>query len=249
MSPKHRSPRGFTLIELLVVIAIIAILAAILFPVFAKAREKARQASCQSNLKQIALAADMYKSDYDQVLLRNACNSYQSGVPYGCGMTTNASANGEYLWMHMTCAYTKNLDLYKCQSSRGNAGSFAGWDGRYTGDVSYAYNWQYLSGQPEANIANVAETILFVDSDYYVATWVGGARSATTCPAVSFYWERLMNASVPGRFENPPGTPSCSGFDSPERHSGMLNVAYVDGHVKAGKPSDFAMSITLWDRT
>jgi len=57
--------RGFTLIELLVVIAIIAILAAILFPVFARAREKARQASCSSNLKQIALAAIMYASDYD----------------------------------------------------------------------------------------------------------------------------------------------------------------------------------------
>ena len=57
--------KGFTLIELLVVIAIIAILAAILFPVFARAREKARQASCQSNLKQIGLAAAMYMSDYD----------------------------------------------------------------------------------------------------------------------------------------------------------------------------------------
>jgi len=58
--------KGFTLIELLVVIAIIAILAAILFPVFAKAREKARQASCQSNLKQITLAFLMYASDYDE---------------------------------------------------------------------------------------------------------------------------------------------------------------------------------------
>lgn len=58
--------RGFTLIELLVVIAIIAILAAILFPVFARAREKARQTSCLSNMKQIALATDMYCQDYDE---------------------------------------------------------------------------------------------------------------------------------------------------------------------------------------
>ncbi|MCX7597678.1 MAG: DUF1559 domain-containing protein, partial [Armatimonadetes bacterium] len=60
--------KGFTLIELLVVIAIIAILAAILFPVFARAREKARQASCTSNLKQIAMAHLMYAQDYDEML-------------------------------------------------------------------------------------------------------------------------------------------------------------------------------------
>src|SRR5687768_4108149 len=61
-----RRPRAFTLIELLVVIAIIAILAAILFPVFARAREKARQSTCLSNLKQQALALNMYADDYDE---------------------------------------------------------------------------------------------------------------------------------------------------------------------------------------
>ncbi len=60
--------RAFTLIELLVVIAIIAILAAILFPVFAKAREKARQSSCQSNVKQLGLAFMQYTQDYDEKL-------------------------------------------------------------------------------------------------------------------------------------------------------------------------------------
>ena len=63
----RRAKRGFTLIELLVVIAIIAILAAILFPVFARAREKARQTACLSNLKQIGLGSVMYASDYDEV--------------------------------------------------------------------------------------------------------------------------------------------------------------------------------------
>jgi len=68
--------RGFTLIELLVVIAIIAILAAILFPVFARAREKARQSSCLSNVKQLDLAVQMYIQDYDEML------------PYGQGGLT-----------------------------------------------------------------------------------------------------------------------------------------------------------------
>lgn len=66
--------RGFTLIELLVVIAIIAILAAILFPVFARAREKARQASCQSNIKQIVLGAIMYTQDYDDSVPPHGCH-------------------------------------------------------------------------------------------------------------------------------------------------------------------------------
>src|SRR5476651_1826255 len=67
----HRSKAGFTLIELLVVIAIIAILAAILFPVFARARENARRASCQSNLKQIGLGFAQYIQDYDELYPRN----------------------------------------------------------------------------------------------------------------------------------------------------------------------------------
>ncbi|UCH34100.1 MAG: prepilin-type N-terminal cleavage/methylation domain-containing protein, partial [Armatimonadota bacterium] len=77
-----RKNRGFTLIELLVVIAIIAILAAILFPVFARAREAARKATCLSNLKQIALAAIMYAQDYDEVLpAANASGAKGSSHP------------------------------------------------------------------------------------------------------------------------------------------------------------------------
>ncbi len=72
MVPRLRA-KGFTLIELLVVIAIIAILAAILFPVFARAREKARQASCLSNVKQFALAILMYTQDYDETLPMGSC--------------------------------------------------------------------------------------------------------------------------------------------------------------------------------
>ena len=92
---------GFTLIELLVVIAIIAILAAILFPVFARAREKARQASCQSNLKQLTLAALMYTQDYDERF-----------VPWATG-----SAVGTIWWAQTIEPYCKNRQLFGCPSA------------------------------------------------------------------------------------------------------------------------------------
>jgi prepilin-type N-terminal cleavage/methylation domain-containing protein/prepilin-type processing-associated H-X9-DG protein len=96
----HSSRRGFTLIELLVVIAIIAILAAILFPVFAQAREKARQASCLSNLKQYSAATLMYTQDYDEVFPRN---SYLQGTCVGT----------YYLAVD---SYVKNQQISQCPS-------------------------------------------------------------------------------------------------------------------------------------
>jgi len=87
-----RPVRGFTLIELLVVIAIIAILAAILFPVFAKAREKARQTSCVSNLKQIALAMIQYAQDYDDIgPPAKTCLSFRLRNCCACNTTENST--------------------------------------------------------------------------------------------------------------------------------------------------------------
>jgi len=94
--------RGFTLIELLVVIAIIAILAAILFPVFARAREKARQASCQSNVRQGGLALLMYIQDTDEVFPRHC-----DGVSNSC-------------WARKLTPYTKNDQIAVCPSWRGS---------------------------------------------------------------------------------------------------------------------------------
>ena len=98
--------RGFTLIELLVVIAIIAILAAILFPVFAQAREKARGAACLSNVKQLGLALQMYAQDYDETLPNHAQDTDKFLAP-------NAPAN----WAKGLQAYAKNTQIFSCPSA------------------------------------------------------------------------------------------------------------------------------------
>ena len=103
-SDRSQRASAFTLIELLVVIAIIAILAAILFPVFARARENARRASCQSNLKQIGLAFEQYKNDYDQIW--PAADTY---------------VNKQYIaWPTMIQPYIKSSQVFVCPSGAGS---------------------------------------------------------------------------------------------------------------------------------
>ena len=102
--------RAFTLIELLVVIAIIAILAAILFPVFARAREKARTASCQSAVKQVGQAAVMYASDYDE--------------RWAAHFVYDTDAGGTRIrlrwWQDNVQPYTKNYQVFQCPSAAPN---------------------------------------------------------------------------------------------------------------------------------
>ncbi len=142
--------RGFTLIELLVVIAIIAILAAILFPVFARAREKARQSSCLSNLKQIALGTLMYVQDYDEVL-----PSY-GGSP----MVTPQTRIQPYL---------KNLQIWVCPSSSGLFAIY--WDGTpawpptvFGPQGSYGWSNRSINGVKMAQLQTPAESSMWADS-------------------------------------------------------------------------------------
>ncbi len=124
----RRPHSGFTLIELLVVIAIIGILAAILFPVFARARENARRSSCQSNLKQIALGIMQYTQDYDEKfpLVWNTLSS-TTIRPFG--------------WVDIIESYTKSNQIFKCPSTTSATSS----DPTAAGYTSYSYNMMLAS--------------------------------------------------------------------------------------------------------
>ena len=199
---------GFTLIELLVVIAIIAILAAILFPVFAKAREKARTTSCLSNLKQMSTACLMYTQDYDE----NYWNYYYVGP---------------ILWQSNISPYLKNTQVLICPSTANNTNgglgdamtqySFNGFPGSYTWNGIF-YGTGNLNPPPDAAIASKvapAQTYLFGDG-IWVDTW----PSPTT------------EAFPPAGWSASTGANTGMGRICIDRHLGGVNVAFCDGHVK-----------------
>ena len=165
----HRR-NGFTLIELLVVIAIIAILAAILFPVFARAREKARQTSCLSNIKQISLGILMYAQDYDEKFQ----NLGMCGAPAGAPQK----------WWDCTLPYTKNNQIYLCPS----ASSVDGGTSLVPTGCNYGFNiWAYraLGWYAVVQVPAPSSTIMIGDRDLGCARLLSSRCVVAGCACYS----------------------------------------------------------------
>jgi prepilin-type N-terminal cleavage/methylation domain-containing protein/prepilin-type processing-associated H-X9-DG protein len=234
---------GFTLIELLVVIAIIAIIAAILFPVFAQAREKSRSAVCTSNMKQILVAARMYSQDYDGHLM-------PAWMP-------NVQPNGDprNYWMHLVYSYTRNYDFSDCPSAEGTIAADA--PARpdrtdRTGQVGIGHVHDQLGWGSSVNEASVefpAELIQFADAAAIfdgADPWTGGrtaydkwaANPDNPRPASGIWPAGTLRSPLQYINKQPQGG-NWSMLVPIARHNGMCNVGFVDGHVRAMRPSTF----------
>lgn len=196
--------RGFTLIELLVVIAIIAILAAILFPVFAKAREKARQTSCLNNVKQIGTAFRMYVQDYDESWPLNAYTLPAAGA----GTTSNGTTE---LWFHTLLPYVKNTQVFQCPSANTWVAMPPGTGGRPAYSSASGYGW------PAWHVGTTQYTLLHGVSDSQILDQVN-----TLCLADSYGYYRVTGQQD--------GLYNEQKLDA--RHNDGVNCGFCDGHSK-----------------
>ncbi len=249
---------GFTLIELLVVIAIIAILAAILFPVFAQAREKARQTSCLSNMKELALANIMYVQDYDE----GFCNEGSPDATNGYGWQDT--------WLVETQPYIKNYGIMHCPSDSHLTPDWSGPSFSYPANGNFCWNngWKlcgiinpartwcddWKTAVSDASINFPAETILFSERRTMGPnSWMGpvGTIQGAFSP-----WATVIigddgvdhGNQLPGQQGGAVNGVYTTGVDGtwmpadPKStgtvglHSNMGNFAFADGHVKAMPP-------------
>ncbi|MHB9036720.1 MAG: type II secretion system protein [Armatimonadota bacterium] len=219
-----RKKSGFTLIELLVVIAIIAILAAILFPVFARAREAARKSNCQNNLKSCATALTLYMNDYDSALPSSAIHSQsatQNDAQYVYFGTTlgvvpperETTATKIGTWPQVLYGHMKNKDIMFCPSDSVDKDTL---DATYTAKVSYW--WKYAA-------------------DYAWFPANGGAKKegsfAYNSDQIIFYEHKGFH----------------SGGEELKNNDTQINVAFMDTHVKTLTLKNSSLSGAAWDGT
>ncbi len=222
----HKITKAFTLIELLVVIAIIAILAAILFPVFARARENARRSSCQSNLKQIGLGLVQYVQDYDELYPLTFHNNNGS---------TNGfqDAQNERGWAYNIQPYLKSVQVYQCPSDSApqvNYSLITDTNGHQNqGYTDYAYNrslGNVVGGAGSTPATVNLSQLTFVSNTVAIVEIPGdaGATSgATVCGGPGGGCAGTAGLAL-GR--------TTGGIGSLQRHLEGSNVAFADGHVK-----------------
>lgn len=217
---KRPLQRGFTLIELLVVIAIIALLAAILFPVFARARENARKSSCQNNLKQIGIGIAQYVQDYDETfpLARGSANIGDNEALIGA------------TWHMVTFPYTKSLQIYNCPSASNPTVTMGCFGGTECGSSS---NAQFYRKVPWSYVA-----CCVVNTGEY-----GGnppIRSNTTTPTniadISKSAQVILVGETNNRGRRDPEYWNNDPDMSVRNHLGQTNFLFADGHVKSMKP-------------
>jgi len=254
----RNASRGFTLIELLVVIAIIAILAAILFPVFAQARESARKTSCLSNNKQLGLGIMMYVQDYDEMY---PCNNWDTPP---LGITDTDSRDPKYpctfAWMFHVMPYMKNRQILVCPSDPNPKSPFTGYDKANPAScddhwgiptpISYVAN-PYLIGyggtsnpgcegytiadwgfEPTgmAAVPTPASTYMLGDSGRE-----NGMESTWINNVKAANYTRVYNVTAPANGQLADGTdPWKSRLKEASiyRHQMGTNIVYGDGHAK-----------------
>ena len=246
-----RRSRGFTLIELLVVIAIIAILAAILFPVFARAREAARKATCISNVKQLVLACIMYAQDYDEVLpaanaddndgCAHAVNPADTNLGFDALETKYASTlDARHMWQlaDLVLPYVKSIDIFNCPTltrrdadykiamiTMPDTDPFIPGVRKTTSSGSYVYMCLHHPLGPATSDGGAPD-------DYGVglfALWDVASILLGYFPNDADPQERFACSNAVGLFDNPVWKPvlACDSFGVHDGYS----TDYTDGHV------------------
>jgi prepilin-type N-terminal cleavage/methylation domain-containing protein/prepilin-type processing-associated H-X9-DG protein len=216
---KHRRRQGFTLIELLVVIAIIAILAAILFPVFAQAREQARRSKCLNNVKQLATGTMMYVQDYDETMPTcsyggqyRPATSCRNARGY---KTRNVDGKNDYL-MPILMPYVKSEGVFRCPNGPdnlfGEAGLTQQWGQHY---------WYWCIKDADSQ----SSTKAVFPPDGIKADVCGYPLASFTSPA-----EKVFLADGNAGWHTKGGL--LNGFTFGTGETGYSNVVYADGHAK-----------------